>query len=149
MIISTLVHQTIEFQHIYECSSYDICILIFIEGERIAGKKWEFFSLSGSLPSLFLSPSKWAPIPTLFRMITDRYNKNGNIRPLCARQLATGMNTRSGPQLPFFSSAPWTSHTVTRVTSHVKYAVTPFSLTLVQRTVLKYGAEVTRLLRIR
>jgi hypothetical protein len=30
----------------------------------------------------------------LFRMITDRYNKNGNIGPLCARQLATGMNTR-------------------------------------------------------
>lgn len=76
-------------------SSYDICILIFIEGERIArGKNGSFFSLSGPLPSLFLLSSKWAPIPTLFRMITDRYNKNGNIGPLCARQLATGMNTR-------------------------------------------------------
>jgi hypothetical protein len=100
-------------------------------------KKWEFFSLSGSLTSLLLPPSKWAPIPTLFRMITDRYNKNGNIQTLCARQLATGLNTRSGPQLPFFSSAPWTRHTVTRVTSHVKYAVAPFSLTLVQLSTLK------------
>ena len=83
-------------------SNCDICILIFIEGERIAaGKKMVVFSLFlARFFSLLLLSSKWAPIPTLFRMITDRYNKNGNIRTLCARQLATGMNTRTVVQLP-------------------------------------------------
>jgi hypothetical protein len=95
---------------------------------RTGEKNGRFFSLSSMRPSLFLLSSKWAPIPTLFRMITDRYNKNGNIRPLCARQLATGMNARSGLQLP--SSLHLQLAHRHRVTSHVKYAVATISLVL-------------------
>jgi hypothetical protein len=110
-------------------SSYDVCILIFTEGELVVGgEKLESSSLSGVFLSLLRPPSKWAPIPSLFRMITDRYNKNGNIGPLCARQLATGMNTRL---LQYFHSLPvlsgvgsCTAHTVIRVTSHAIYALT-------------------------
>lgn len=127
-------------------SNCDVCILIFIEGGRIAGKKWEFFSLSGVFLSLLLPSSKWAPIPSLFRMITDRYNKNGNIRPLCTRQLATGMNASSGPLLPFFSCAPWTRHLYQahRHKGHVTCEIGSycFSLSQVQVSVLKYISKI-------
>lgn len=112
------------------------------------GKNGSFFSLSGMLPSLFLLSSKWGPIPTLFRMITDRYNKNGNIRPLCARQLATGMNARSGLQLP---SSPLHLQLAHRHKGHVtceirscRYFSHPST-----RSVLKYTSNVTWVARNR
>lgn len=82
----------------------------FYRGRTHCREKMGVFLSFWLFLSLLLSSSKWAPIPSLFRMITDRYNKNGNIQPLCTRQLATGMSTSSGPLLPFFSCAPWTRH---------------------------------------